>query len=543
MNRRPPLVSNTFGTNVVSTFAYAYDELSRRTQRLDTTDSALTTNTFSYNVRSELIGATMGTNTYSYTYDPIGNRQLASANEVTNLYQANELNQYTNINQSPLVYDLDGNLVQDGQAAYAYDAENRLTSVHPLLPAEGSLAVANTYDHQYRRIRKEVEHYTNDSWTTDSIHDFVWNGNNIIQEKTTATQDPTQIVYYIWGLDKSGTEQGAGGVGGLLTVRVDGVTYFPYYDDNGNITSYVNEAGIPSAQYVYDAYGNVSHSSGLLTNALSFGFSTKYYDREANLIAYQRRFYLPTHGRWLTRDSIKEDGGINIYSICWNETINIYDALGLRGSSSSQRQCCYCGPEIETGLVETLRDVERRYLLIKRSNPQFADSICSASFLARVWDISFPSPPPGCGDGYPCEETYMVRGNCYNKWEINYVLFGEISTLCSFHRLKMSGMIAAHKILIKPLIQITGEERLEWEYTSQVRGWANIGRSFSGTLPEKLPKIKGKHNTCEKCPIIGSSVYSSKFSTTWPPVDPPEKDFRRQRRNRRRGRDSVGRFE
>ncbi|MBP5787366.1 MAG: RHS repeat protein, partial [Kiritimatiellae bacterium] len=57
------LVSNTFGTNVISTFAYTYDALSRRTQRLDTTDSALTTNTFSYNVRSELIDATMGTNT------------------------------------------------------------------------------------------------------------------------------------------------------------------------------------------------------------------------------------------------------------------------------------------------------------------------------------------------------------------------------------------------------------------------------------------------------------------------------------------------
>ena len=33
----------------------------------------------------------------------------------------------------------------------------------------------------------------------------------------------------------AGSEQGAGGVGGLLSVKINDVPYYPYYDINGNI--------------------------------------------------------------------------------------------------------------------------------------------------------------------------------------------------------------------------------------------------------------------------------------------------------------------
>ena len=107
-------------------------------------DSGLTTNLFGYNMRSELADAIMGTNLYAYLYDPIGNRQWASANENTNLYQANELNQYTNINQGAVepVYDLDGNMTQLGPWAYDWDGENRLISVS----SNGVPVVQNQYD-------------------------------------------------------------------------------------------------------------------------------------------------------------------------------------------------------------------------------------------------------------------------------------------------------------------------------------------------------------------------------------------------------------
>jgi len=56
--------------------------LGRRTQRLDVPTPpkvGIATNLFDYNPRSELISALMHTNTYSFTYDSIGNRLSASS--------------------------------------------------------------------------------------------------------------------------------------------------------------------------------------------------------------------------------------------------------------------------------------------------------------------------------------------------------------------------------------------------------------------------------------------------------------------------------
>ena len=109
-----------------------YDATGRRVSRFDSFDGATTTNTFGYNIRSEVISALMGTNTYGYAYDPIGNRLTSSHNADTNLYFANCLDQYTTIsnlclsapprdetnpvnpvnpvNTNPCAYDADGNM-------------------------------------------------------------------------------------------------------------------------------------------------------------------------------------------------------------------------------------------------------------------------------------------------------------------------------------------------------------------------------------------------------------------------------------------------
>ena len=57
---------------------------------------------------------------------------------------------------------------------------------------------------------------------------------------------------YFWGLDLSDTLQGAGGVGGLLAVSRNGRFYFPTFDNNGNVTRYVNKFGNVVAAYEYD---------------------------------------------------------------------------------------------------------------------------------------------------------------------------------------------------------------------------------------------------------------------------------------------------
>jgi RHS repeat-associated protein len=111
----------------------------------------------------------------------------------------------------------------------------------------------------------------------------------------------------------------------------------PIYGGNGNIMGYVDESGTLVAKFVYDPYGNVvsisddignSAYAGLRGEDFSFGFSTKFHDREVGLIAYQLRSYSPALGRWLNRDPIEERGGVNLYGFCHNNSNVHYDGLG-----------------------------------------------------------------------------------------------------------------------------------------------------------------------------------------------------------------------
>ena len=270
----------------------------------------------------------------AHAYDPIGNAVLA-ANAVTNSYAANALNQYASILRAsgtpceilPL-YDADGNMTSDGTFSCAYDAENRLASATPLVPVEGSLSVVNGYDHKHRRIRKTVKRFNGETWNEAETHTFVYDGNNIALKSVADANGTSQTIEYFWGNDLSGTEQGAGGVGGLLAVSSDGVFYIPCYDHNGNIVSYVSETGATVAQYVNDPYGNLVETNGTLADRFSFGFSTKYHDHETGLVAYQRRFYSLGLGRWINRDPIEENGGENLYGFCGNNPIANYDRDG-----------------------------------------------------------------------------------------------------------------------------------------------------------------------------------------------------------------------
>jgi len=138
---------------------------------------------------------------------------------------------------------------------------------------------------------------------------------------------------YIWGLDLSGTPQGAGGVGGLLAVIDDNAnTYMPAYDANGNVTEYVDSSGNAVAHYAYDAYGNTIAQSGPMAPNMTQRFSTKYYDGEylgTDMYRYEQRIYAPRLHRWLSTDPIGERGGLNLYGFCGNDPINKWDYLGM----------------------------------------------------------------------------------------------------------------------------------------------------------------------------------------------------------------------
>ena len=62
------------------------------------------------------------------------------------------------------------------------------------------------------------------------------------------------------------------------------------------------------------------------------------------LVYYNYRYYSQQMGRWLSHDTIGEEGGINLYGFVLNNSISRWDKLGLFGMGF---------PDLPPGLPET----------------------------------------------------------------------------------------------------------------------------------------------------------------------------------------------
>ena len=94
-------------------------------------------------------------------------------------------------------------------------------------------------------------------------------------------------IFYLWGLDLSGSEQGAGGVGGLLAVtdHVNDSTSYALSDGNGNVTGYVDsQSGGLVYSVEYSPFGKVLVENGEPVS--DYGLSTKLRDEETGYIYY-----------------------------------------------------------------------------------------------------------------------------------------------------------------------------------------------------------------------------------------------------------------
>jgi len=60
-----------------------------------------------------------------------------------------------------------------------------------------------------------------------------------------------------------------------------------------------------------------------------FRWSSKYLDEETTFVYYGRRYYSPSLGRWLNRDPLEEEGGLNLVAFVGNNSANVYDPFGL----------------------------------------------------------------------------------------------------------------------------------------------------------------------------------------------------------------------
>ena len=196
-----------------------------------------------------------------------------------------------------------------------------------------------SYDARGRRIGKRVLSATGSGgFVLQQCLVHLYDGWNMIAEIDT-TSTAQLLRSYEWGADISGTMTGAGGVGGLLierfhpvsSIQQQGSSHAPCYDGNGNLSELVNLAnGSVSARYEYGAFGEtISVDGGAVAAANPFRFSTKHLDVETGFYNYGYRYYDPVNGRWLNRDPIGINGGVNLYGMVGNDPVNHWDVLGM----------------------------------------------------------------------------------------------------------------------------------------------------------------------------------------------------------------------
>ncbi len=273
----------------------------------------------------------------------------------------------------PGLHDERGNLKADANWIYTWDAENRLVAQE--MRFQGAVGESNEYvkklefryDGKGRRIwKRESLHLMSGNgillgpnWTPRKETIYIWQDWTLVAEFSTPLWQTSSLKLkrsYLWGLDVNGTLGGAGGVGGLLWVAdyvpnhsESNRQLAPWYDGNGNVMGWVENEGaqkLPLYRLEYDPFGKLLVDDAVRVamtkkqrdlNVYSgdldrppFTFSTKYEDAESGLLYYGYRYYAPEIGRWLSRDPIEEEGGINLYGMVDNDPVNHWDVLGLK---------------------------------------------------------------------------------------------------------------------------------------------------------------------------------------------------------------------
>ena len=113
--------------------------------------------------------------------------------------------------------------------------------------------------------------------------------------------------------------------------------YFDVEDIPGSTTEVTNSSGATVWQSSYDPYGRATILQGTVTP--DFQYAGYYYHAPSSLNLTLHRAYSPTLGRWLNRDPIEEEGGVNLYNYSDNDPIDFNDPSGEVGNITIPKYC------------------------------------------------------------------------------------------------------------------------------------------------------------------------------------------------------------
>ena len=287
---------NQIGGTTISDFSnITYDGIGNRTSVTASIPGATSLNGttgYTYDSKNQLSQETSTRNgglTDNFAYDSAGNPTTFKGQ--TRTYNSN--NQQTGTGFS---YNNNGNPTTYGGSTLTFDPENRMT-------AYGSILTAGYSGNDLRAWKQNFGGRTY----------FLYDGFLPIVE-----------------LDNTGaiTATNTFGAAGLISRRIGSTSEFYVFDDEGNVSETTNSGGNVLSSYLFNAFGDSLGASQ--TGPFGYRAQSGYYtDSETGLHLLTHRYYDSSGGRFLTRDPIGYDGGINLYSYVANNPINSIDPLGL----------------------------------------------------------------------------------------------------------------------------------------------------------------------------------------------------------------------
>ena len=205
-----------------------------------------------------------------FTYDDSGLEQTSSILDHHNTNFSNEIAGRTYYDPgktllgetTPFIYDAAGNLVDDDEHQYVYDAWNRLVKVNTISKnRQGEKSYGALVAYAYDALGRRVARYDEEADTADYFH---YDGNRVVEEWHDDDTDNQFNVaarrrQYVWGLDY--IDELVEQTNGPATSSTD---YFVHQDANYNVVALTLAedvspsgplAGALVEQYSYEPYG------------------------------------------------------------------------------------------------------------------------------------------------------------------------------------------------------------------------------------------------------------------------------------------------
>lgn len=212
-------------------------------------------------------------------------------------------------------HDSEGNLLGDGTSIFEWDLRNRLAAI-----VTGTHRTEFTYDGSDRRVR--VVEKEGGSVTSDLR--YIYHGLSLLEER--ASNNSTVLRWFYSG--------------GHVDIANGGTRYAYTTDHLGSIREVMQLAGTSgnpttatlAARYDYDLWGKRTVLDGgtAAETLVLHGYTGHIRHAWSGLWLAPYRAYNSGLGRWISRDPIAEDGGINLYGYVGNRVLMAIDPLGLK---------------------------------------------------------------------------------------------------------------------------------------------------------------------------------------------------------------------